>query len=202
MDNNIGLFINILTVAVVLMIPIVLIIAISQKSLFVPPPRDRDFGTALADWAQKRGLPYAPQQIQVISGVYNNRWFSIGMTNEEMALRIRMRVRNAQRTQLQIFGDWLEDSGVITFVNRFRVYSSPSGLSETLFETGTRLRESLLKFPELRARLDLFSDSKDPNHLCYFLLADLPGAETLEKIMDSLSEFCDAFEQQTVQADP
>ena len=200
MYNNIDLFISILVAAVVLMIPVVFIIVISQKGLLVPPPRDRDFGSALADWARQRGLKYTPQQMQVISGVYNNRWFSIGMTDEEKALRIRMQVRNAQRTQLQIFSDWLEDSGVIAFVNRFRIYSSPSGLSETLFETDTHLRGSLLSLPELRARLDLFSDPKDPNHLYYFLLTDLSGAETLERIMDSLSRFCDAFEQQTAQA--
>jgi hypothetical protein len=144
-------------------------------------------------------MSYAPQQVYVINGVYNNRWFAIGTSNEENALLIRMRIHNPHRTNLQIFGDWLEDSGVTAFVNRFRVYSVPSGLSETLFDTGTKLRESLLRFPELRARLDLFSDPKDPNHLHYSLLTDLPGADTLETIMTAMHRFCDAFEQQRAQ---
>jgi hypothetical protein len=54
----------------------------------------------------------------------------------------------------------------------------------------------LLHFPGLRARLELFSDAGDPNHLHYALLADLPGADALEKIMTSMHRFCDAFEQQ------
>ena len=197
MDSNIGMFINLIIPAIVLIVLILFIVAIAQSGSLVPPPKERDFGSVLADWARQRGLLYAPQQVQVISGVYNNRWFAIGTTNEENALRIRMRVRNPQRNSLQIFGDWLEDSGVIAFVNRFRVYSTPSGLSETLFDQDTKLRDILLRFPGLRARLELFSDPRDPSHVHYSLLTDLPGVETLETIMDSLCRFCDAFEQQT-----
>jgi hypothetical protein len=199
MESNTGMFMDLLIPAIALMIPVLFIIAISQNWSLVPRPKERDFGSALADWARQRGLQYAPQQVHVISGVYNNRWFAIGTRSEEKALQIRMRVRNSQRTSLQIFGDWLEDSGVIAFVNRFRIYSTPSGLSETLFDRDTKLRDSLLRFPGLRARLELFSDPKDPNHLHYSLLTDLPGAETLEMIMDALCRFCEAFEQQTVQ---
>lgn len=200
MDNNFGMFLNLIIPAVILMIPVIFIVATSKNGSLIPPPKDRDFSFALADWARQRGLNYAPQQAYVISGVYNNRWFAIGTANEEKALRIRMRVQNPSRTNLQIFGDWLEDSGVIAFVNRFRIYSSPSGLSETLFDQDTVLRESLLRFPGLRARFDLFSDRTDPHHLHYSLLTDLPGIDTLESIMDSLCRFCDAFEQQTAQA--
>ena len=189
MDSNIGMFMNLVIPALALIIPVLFIVALSQNWSLVPPPKERDFGSVLADWARGRGFQYAPQQVHVISGVYNNRWFAIGTTSEEKALRIRMRVGNPQRNSLQIFGDWLEDSGVIAFVNRFRIYSSPPGLSETLFDQDTRLRDSLLRFPGLRARLDLFSDPKDPNHLHYSLLADLPGADTLEMIMDALCRF-------------
>jgi len=199
MDSNIGMFTNLLIPAIALVIAALLVVAITQNWSLVPPPKERDFSSALADWAQRRGLQYAPQQVHAISGVYNNRWFAIGTINEEKALRIRMRLSNSQRTSLQIFGDWLEDSGVIAFVNRFRIYSTPSGLSETLFDQDTKLRDSLLRFPGLRARMELFSDPKDPNHLHYSLLTDLPGAETLEMIMDALCRFCEAFEQQTVQ---
>jgi len=201
MDGNLGIYTNLFVLTLVLMIPALFIIGISQKWSLVPPPKERNFGSVLAVWAQQRGLQYAPQHVHVVSGVYNNRWFSIGTTNEENALRIRMRVQNPQRTSLQIFGDWLEDSGVLAFVNRFRVYSIPSGLSETLFDTNTKLRDSLLNFPGLRARFDLFSDPKDPNHLHYSLLADLPGVDTLEAIMAALCRFCDAFEQQIAQAE-
>lgn len=197
MDINFGVFASLLPVALALIFPALLIIALTQNWSLVPPPKERDFQSALAEWAREKGLYFAPQKAYVISGVYNNRWFAIGTTNEENALRIRMRVSNPQQNSLQIFGDWLEDTGVIAFVNRFRVYGTPSGLSETLFDQETRLRDSLLRFPALRARFDLFSDPKDPHHLHYSLLTDLPGAETLEKIMDSLCRFCDAFEQQT-----
>lgn len=191
---------NLLFLAFALIISALIIVALNKNQSLVPPPKERNFGSALAEWAQQRGLRYAPHHTQAISGVYNNRWFAMGTTNEENALRIRMSVQNPQRTNLQIFGDWLEDSGVIAFVNRFRVYSNPSGLSETLFDTGTKLRESLLHFPELRARLELFSDPKDPNLLHYSLLTDLPGADTLETILASMHRFCDAFEQQHAQA--
>ena len=196
MDSSLFSFINILFLIFVLVTTVLVIMSLAQNRSLIPPPRERDFGSALAEWARQRGLQYAPQHVHVISGVYNNRWFAIGTSNEENALRIRMRVQNPQRTRLQIFGDWLEDSGVIAFVNRFRIYSSPSGLSETLFDTDTRLRDTLLRFPGLRARLDLFSDPNDPHHLHYSLLTDLPGAETLETIMASLCRFCDALEQQ------
>lgn len=195
MDSNLGMFLNLLVPAIALL----LVVAIIQNWSLIPPPKERDFSSALADWAQQRGLQYSPQHVHVISGVYNNRWFAIGTTGEEKALRIRMRLSNSQRTSLQIFGDWLEESGVIAFVNRFRIYSTPSGLSETLFDTNTLLHNSLLYFPGLRARFDLFSDPKDPHHVHYSLLTDLPGAETLEMIMESLCRFCDAFEQQTTQ---
>ncbi len=193
------MFINILIVVVILLIISLSITAVTQNWSLIPPPRERDFGSVLADWARRRRLPYAPQHEHVISGVYNNRWFAIGTKNEEKALRIRMRVKNLHRTSLQIFGDWLEDTGVIAFVNRFRVYSTPSGLSEQLFDENTKLRDSLLSFPGLRARLELFLDPRDPHHLHYSLLTDLPEADTLETIMDSLCQFCDAFEQQSAQ---
>lgn len=199
MDVISSMFTNILFLGFLFVVAILSIAAIYQNRSLTPPPKARDFGAALAEWAQQRGLRYAPQQAHVINGVYNNRWFAIRTTNEENALLIRMRVHNPQRTNLQIFGDWLEDSGVIAFVNRFRVYSNPAGLSETLFDAGTKLREALLYFPELRARLELFSDPKDPNHLQYSLLADLPGADTLEAIMAAMDRFCDAFEQQITQ---
>lgn len=187
---------NFIMLAFVLIFPALFVIAMSQNWSLVPRPKERDFAPVLADWARQRGLYYAPQQVHVISGIYNNRWFAIGTANEENALRIRMRVKNTRRTSLQIFGDWLEDSGVIDFVNRFRIYSTPTGLSETLFEHDTTLRESLMNFPGLRARFDLFSDAKDPHYLHYSLLTDLPGTDTLETIMASLSRFCDAFEKQ------
>ncbi len=199
MDANFPMSVNLLVLAVILIIPTLFIVAFSKNLSLVPAPKERDFSSTLAEWAQRKGLQYAPQRVHVISGVYNNRWFAIGTANEENALRIRMRVHNPQRTNLQIFGDWLEDSGVIAFVNRFRVYTNPAGLSETLFDTNTRLRDSLLNFPGLRARFDLFSDPQDPNHLHYSLLTDLPGADTLETIMASLCRFCEAFEQQVAQ---
>ncbi|NJC98619.1 MAG: hypothetical protein C3F07_11775 [Anaerolineales bacterium] len=196
MAGNFGAYTNLIVLTLVLILPILFIVGISQKWSLVPPPKERDFGSVLAEWAQQRGLQYVPQHVYVVSGVYNNRWFSIGTTNEENALQIRMSVQNPQRTSLQIFGDWLEDSGVLAFVNRFRIYSTPSGLGETLFDTNTRLRDSLLKFPGLRARFDLLSDPKDPNHLHYSLLADLPGVDTLEAIMAALCRFCDDLEKQ------
>jgi hypothetical protein len=199
MENSLGISPNFVLLAFVLIFPALFIVALMMNWSLTPPPKERDFSSALADWAQQHGLHFAPQRVHVISGIYNNRWFAIGLTNEENALRIRMSIRNPHRTSLQIFGDWLEDSGVIAFVNRFRIYSTPSGLSETLFDHDTHLRDSLLGFPGLRARLDLFLDPKDPNHLHYSLLADLPGADTLETIMASLHRFCEAFEQQFAQ---
>lgn len=199
MENTIGLSLNFVVLALALIIPALFIVALTQNWSLVPTPKERNFEPVLVDWAQQKGLRYAPHQTHVISGVYNNRWFAIGTANEEKALRIRMRVDNPRRANLQIFGDWLEDSGVIAFVNRFRVYSSPAGLSETLFDEDSRLRDSLLDFPGLRARFDLFSDPKDPNYLHYSLLTDLPGVEALESIMASLSQFCEAFEQKIAQ---
>lgn len=196
MNSNLGLF---FLLAFTLILPTLFIIAIAQNRSLIPPPKEREFGSALADWARQRGLFYTPQRVSVISGVYNGRWFAIGTANEENALRIRMRIKNPRRDSLQIFANWLEDSGVIAFVNRFRIYSSPSGLGETLFDKGTRLRASLTHFPDLRARLDLGSDPKDPNHLHYSLLTDLPGADTLETIMASMQRFCDAFEHENAQ---
>lgn len=202
MNNNIGISVNFVLIAFAFIIPVLFIVATSQNRSLIPPPKERNFSLALAEWAKHKGFQYAPQQVHVISGVYNNRWFAIGTVNEENALRIRMSIKNPRRTSLQIFGDWLEDSGVIAFVNRFRIYSNPSGLSETLFDTDTRLRDSLLRFPGLRSRFNLFSDSKDPNHLHYSLLTDLPGADTLERIMDSMCRFCDAYEHQIAQQEP
>lgn len=196
MDSSLGLF---FLLAFALALPTLFILAIQQNRTLIPPPKERDFGSALAEWARQRGFYYTPQRVHVISGVYNDRWFTIGTANEENALRIRMRVQNPRRNSLQIFGDWLEDSQVFAFVNRFRIYSSPSGLGERLFDTGTRLRDTLLNFPDLRARLDLFSDPRDPNHVHYSLLTDLPGAEVLESIMTSLQHFCEAFEQDLAQ---
>jgi hypothetical protein len=196
MGSNIGMSTNLFLLVLAFFIPALLMIAITQNWSLIPPPKERDFGSALAEWARQRGLHYTPQHVYVISGVYNDRWFAIGTANAENALRIRMSIKNPYRNSIQIFGDWLEESEVIAFVNRFRIYSSPSGLSETLFDTGTRLRDSLLRFPGLRARLELFSDPKDPNHLHYSLLTDLPEADTLETIMASMHQFCDAFEKE------
>jgi hypothetical protein len=198
METN-GISPNLIVFALTLVLVTLFIIAISQRWSLLPPPKDRNFNPVLSDWARQKGLVFAPQNAHVISGIYNNRWFSIGTSNEEKSLRIRMRLNNPHRTHLQIFGDWLEDSGVISFVNRFRVYSTPAGLSEKLFDTDTYLRDSLLRFPGLRARLDLFSDPTDPHHLQYSLLTDLPGAETLETILAAMHRFCDAFEQQIAQ---
>ena len=192
---------SMLLVAVAFIIPTIFIIAIHQNCSLIPPPKQREFSSALANWARGRGLLYAPQKMHVISGVYNNRWFVIGTVNEENALRIRMSVRNLGHHSLQIFGDWLEQSDATAFVNRFRIYSSPSGLSEKLFEGSMCLREVLMRFPGLRSRLELFSDSKDLNHLYYSLLADLTEADTLEIIMASMHQFCEAFEQEIAHAD-
>jgi hypothetical protein len=196
MDSNLGMF---FVLAFALIVPTLFIVAIQQNWTLIPPPKERDFGSALADWARSRGFYYTPQRVHVISGVYNDRWFAIGTTNEENALRIRMSVKNPRRNSLQIFGDWLEGSEMIAFVNRFRIYSSPAGLGEIFFHKGSQLHDSLLRFPGLRARLELFSDRKDPHHLHYSLLTDLPGADTLETIMASMQRFCEAFEQEFAQ---
>jgi hypothetical protein len=193
-ESAIGLFLGAASITFFLFL-----MASSKSWSLMPPPKERDCASALADWARRRELSYNPQQLQVISGVYNNRWFAIRTDNKENALSIRMSVKNPRRNMLQIFGDWLEETEVTGFRNRFRIYSSPMGTGELLFENGTRLRESLLRFPDLRARLELFSETGDPNHLHYALLTDLPGADALEKIMTSMYRFCDAFEQQVTQ---
>ena len=77
------MFINIFIVVIILLILSLSITAITQNWSLIPPPKERDFGSALADWAKRRKLPYAPQHGHVISGVYNNRWFAIGTKNEE-----------------------------------------------------------------------------------------------------------------------
>ncbi len=195
MLSGLGTSTNFLLVALTLLIPVLFFLAVNQNQSLSPQPKERDFDSALADWAGRRGLHYLPQQSRFIKGIYNHRWFAIGTSNEETALRIRMSVKNPRRHSLQIFVDWLDRSDVMTFMDRFRIYSSPSGLTQNLFARGTRLQDALLRLPELRARLELFSDPKDPNHLDYLLLTDLPGADTLERVMASMHQFCDAYEQ-------
>jgi hypothetical protein len=195
MLSSLGTSTNALLVALILLIPAVFLLSATQNSSLPGQPRERDFDSALADWAGRRGLHYLPQQSRFVKGVYNHRWFAIGTSNEGNVLRIRMSVKNPRRHSLEIFADWLDRSDVITFVDRFRIYSSPSGLSQDLFARGTRLQDALLRLPELRARLELFSDPRDPNHLDYLLLTDLPGADTVESIMASMYQFCDEYEQ-------
>lgn len=194
MESFLGTSTTMFILVFVVSILILIIASNVQNWSLVPPPKERDFGSALANWADRKGLHYTPQSVHVISGIYNDRWFSIATANEENALQIRMSVKNPRRNSLQIFGDWLEASDVIAFVNRFRIYSSPTGLSETLFERGTRLRDALSHFPGLRSRLEIYSNSKNPNQLSYSLLTDLPEPDTLETIMASLHQFCDAYE--------
>ncbi len=186
-----------LLVALIVLIPALFLLAINQNWAITPPPKECDLDPVLANWADRRGLHYVPRRPHVIKGVYNDRWFVISTSNEENMLRIRMSVKNPNRHSLQIFGDWLDQSDVIAFGDRFRIYSSPSELSQNLFARGTRLREAILQLPELRARLELSSDSRDPNHLDYLLLTDLPGAEALEMVMASMHQLCDAYEQAT-----
>lgn len=194
MENFLGPSTTLFILVFVFSILILNIASNVQNWSLIPPPKERDFSPALADWADLKGLRYSPQSMHAISGVYNDRWFSIATATEENALQIRMSVKNPQRNSLQIFGDWLEVSEVIAFVNRFRIYSSPTGLGETLFEQGTRLRDALLYFPGLRSRLEIYSNSQNPNQLSYFLLTDLPESGTLETIMASMHRFCDAYE--------
>ena len=196
MNETLNVFTTYFLLVAAFIIPVLMLMVINKNRSLIPPPKERNFRTVLADWARQQGMQFTPQKVTVISGVYNNRWYSIATANEENALQIRMRVNNPRQTSLQIFGDWLEDSGVIAFVSRFRIYSSPSGLGETLFDTGTRLREALIHFPGFRARFDLNPGYKDPNHLHYSLLTDLPGTDTLDTILASLARFCDAFELQ------
>ena len=194
MLSSLGTSTNPLLIALALLIPALFLLAVNQNWSLTPPPKEGDFDSALAHWASRRGLHHN-QRAHVISGVYNGRWFAIGTLNEENVLRIRMSVKNPRRNSLQIYGDWLEESDVITFVDRFRIYSNPSALGQRLFARGTRLRDALLRLPALRARLELFPDFRDPNHLNYSLLTDLPEADTLESIMASMHQFCDAYEQ-------
>ncbi len=195
MFSTLGTSTNFLLVALILLIPALFLLLVNQNWSLPPQPKERDFDSALADWAGRRGLHYAPQRSHFIKGVYNHRWFAIGTSDEENVLRIRMSVKNPRRHSLQIFVDWLDRSDVMTFIDRFRIYSSPSGLSQSLFARGARLQDTLLGLPELRARLELCSDPRDPNHLDYLLLTDLPGADTLERVMASMHQFCDDYEQ-------
>lgn len=195
MLSSLGISTHPFLVALTLLIPTLFLLAVTQNWSLTPPPKERDFDSALASWAGRRGLHYAPQEAHVLKGVYNGRWFAIGTSGEANVLRIRMSVKNPRRNSVQIFGDWLDETDMIGFADRFRIYSSPSGLRQRLFAQGTRLRDALLQFPGLRSRLELSSDSGDPNHLDYSLLADLPGADTLETIMVSMQQFCDAYEQ-------
>lgn len=72
MDINLGLFANLFPVALALIFPVLLIIALTQNWSLVPPPKERDFHSAPEDWARQRGLNFAPQKAYVISGAYNN----------------------------------------------------------------------------------------------------------------------------------
>ena len=162
----------------------------------MPPPKPRDFGSFLAEWAQKKGFIYMPQQKMVVSGTYQNRWFAIRTRNAENALEIYMRVRNSQQHSLQIFGDWLEDSGVNAFINRFRIYSSPPGLGESLFAAGTSLRDVLSGFPRLRSRLELAYDSINKDEIRYSLLTDLSSSDDLDSIMNSMQLLCNTYESE------
>jgi hypothetical protein len=180
-------------------IPAFAIIASKKDFSVLPPPKPRDFEPYLAEWAGQKGFIYAPQLTSAVSGTYRNRWFVIHTRNAENALEIYMRVKNSHRYGLQIFGDWLEESGVTAFINRFRIYSNPPGLGESLFEAGTNLQKALSGFPNLRARLELAFDPVYKDELRYSLLTDLPTSDTLEAIMDSLIRFCDVYEQVTIQ---
>lgn len=195
MFGNLGISSQPLLVVLILLTPALFLLAISQKWSSTSPPTERDFDSALADWAARRGLRYAPQVAHVIRGVYNGRWFAIGTLNQQDVLQIRMSIRNPRGNGLRIFGDWLEATDAISFLDRFRIYSSPSGLSQRLFSRGMRLRDALLQFPRLRARIELSSSSGDPNHVDYSLLTDFPGADTLETLMASMQRFCEAYEQ-------
>ncbi len=195
MLSSLGTSTNSLLVALVLILPALFLLSTNQNWSVPAQTKERDFDAALADWAGRRGLHYLPQRSHFVKGIYDHRWFAIGSSNEENVLRIRMSIKNPRRQSFQIYVHWLDQSDVITFADRFRIYSSPSGLSQNLFARGTRLQDALLRFPELRARLELFSDPKDPNHLDYLLLTDLPGADTLETVMASMHQFCEAYEQ-------
>ncbi len=195
MLSSFGTSTNTLLVALILLIPALFLLSVNQNQSVPPQTKERGFDSALADWASRRGLHYLPQQSHFIKGIYNHRWFKVGTSKEETVLRIRMSVKNPRRHSIQIFVDWLDRSDLVTSSDRFRIYSSPSGLSQNLFARGTRMQDALLRLPELRARLELVSDPKDPNHLDYLLLTDLPGADTLERVMASMHQFCDAYEQ-------
>ena len=51
------MFINIFIVVIILLILSLSITAITQNWSLIPPPKERDFGSALADWAKRRKLP-------------------------------------------------------------------------------------------------------------------------------------------------
>jgi len=182
-----------------ILLPALAIVVLKKDFSLTPPPKRRDFGSSLAKWASEKGFKYNPQGATVVSGAYQNRWFSIHTVNAENALEIFMRIRNSPRYSLQIFGDWLDDSGVKAFINRFRIYSNPPGLSESLFEVGTSLRESLIGFPSLRARLELAFDPIHKDELRYSLLTDLPSSDTLDSIMNSMTLMCEAYEREHAQ---
>jgi len=143
------------------------------------------------------GVAYSPQQISVVSSIYHNRWFSIQIRNDENALEITTRVKNTPRHSLQIFTDWLDESGLTAFINRFRIYSIPHGLGESLFDTGAGLQGALVQFPNLRARLELACNLLDVHELRYSLLSDLSATDTLDVILASMRQFCDAYEMIT-----
>ena len=180
---------------IVIIIPALLIIASKKNFSLKPSPKQREFGSSLAKWAERKGFSYNPHLFSVISGIYHDRMFAIRTRNEENALEIRMNVKNSRRHSLQIFADWLEDSGVTAFINRFRIYSSPPGLGESLFAAGTNLREALIQFPSMRSRLELAFDPINKDEIRYCLLTDLSSSDDLDVIMDSMNRFCDAYEQ-------
>jgi len=191
--NNLNLALFFLLFFII--IPSFLIVVSKKNFTFLPPPKRRDFSSHLAEWAGRKGFSYTPELSSAISGTYHNRRFSIHTRNAENALEITMRVRNSHRHSLQIFADWLEESGVTAFINRFRIYSNPPGIGESLFATGTNLHEALSCFPSMRARLELAFDSVNKDELRYSLLTDLLTPDALETVMDSMRRFCDAYEQ-------
>jgi hypothetical protein len=191
---NIGAFILLFLI----IIPAILIVTTKKNFSITPAPKPRDFGGFLAEWAQKKGFRYTPQQISAVSGIFKNRWFAIHTNNSENALEIYMRVKNAHRHSLQIFADWLEETGVTAFINRFRIYSTPPGLGESLFESGSSLWEALNRFPIMRARMELAFDPINKDELRYSLLTDLSNSEELDIIMESMGRFCDAYEETNI----
>src|SRR5512143_1564313 len=117
MLSGLGTSTNPLLVALILLIPTLFLLAVNQNWSLTPLRKGCDFDSVLADWAARRGLQYVPQRPHVIKGIYNDRWFAMGTSNEENVLRIRMSVKNPRRHSLQIFGDWLDQSDVIAFLD-------------------------------------------------------------------------------------